>query len=218
MPNNALSQVIPADARRDQTPVSAPGQVIPADAHCLNESWNWRGYTMVGIQDIATAVLVGALVILLGLALRAGLAQIRAQSQGKNPGLDARRDQTPVSAPGQVIPTDAFLDALTPYLYKAIFAGERAILWGFEQADVAVLAADRKKVADGVYDLLPDTLIVDGVPLPISKVKLLVTREIFEQWVKTVYDQTHAFILKNEAYLRSQVDMLKPKLPPGAGA
>jgi hypothetical protein len=155
---------------------------------------------MIGIQEIVTAVLVGALVILLGLALRAGIARVRAWSQGKNPGLDA------------------FLDALTPYLYQAIFAGERAILWGFEQADAALLAADRKKVADGVYDLLPDTLIVNGVPLPIAKVKLLVTRELFEQWVKTVYDQTHAFILKNEAYLKSQVDALKPALPPGAGA
>jgi hypothetical protein len=153
---------------------------------------------MIGIQDLVTAVLVGALLILLGLALRAGIAQIKAQN--KNPGLDA------------------FLDALTPYLYQAIFAGEKAILWGFEQADAAVQAADRKKVADSVYDLLPDTLIVDGVSLPVSKVKLLVTREVFEQWVKTVYDQTHAFILKNEAYLRSQVDALKPKLPPEAEA
>ncbi len=155
---------------------------------------------MIGIQEIATAVLVGALAILLGLALRAGIAQVRAWSQGKNPGLDA------------------FLDALTPYLYQAIFAGERAILWGFEQADAALLAADRKKVADGVYDLLPDTLIVNGVPLPIAKVKVLVTRELFEQWVKTVYDQTHAFILKNEAYLKSQVDALKPSLSQETGA
>jgi hypothetical protein len=67
---------------------------------------------------------------------------------------------------------------------------------------------DKKLVADSVYNLLPPLIKVWGFTVPIAWVKTLVTQEKFEQWVHDRYEQVHAFILANEAYLASQIKLL----------
>src|SRR5260221_14625715 len=115
------------------------------------------------------AIALGAAIILGALALIALVNAARARSQPTNPTLDA------------------ILNALTPYLYRAIIAGERAVLWGMDGLDAQIQATDKKAVADSVYSLLPDVIVVDNVPLPISAVKALIPRETFERWVKNAY-------------------------------
>ncbi len=104
---------------------------------------------------------------------------------------------------------DDILNALTPWLYKAIIAGEHAALWGMEETDSVLQHTDKARVANSLYDLLPAVILLpNGLPLPIGRIKALVPRDIFAVWVKDAYDATHAFILANETYLRSQVDAL----------
>ena len=108
---------------------------------------------------------------------------------------------------------DEILTALTPWLYKAIIAGERAALWGLQQTDAVITGADKAQVAESLYALLPDVIVIDGLPIPVARIKALVPRDTFAAWVKDLYDGTHALILANENYLRSQVAALTPPTP-----
>src|SRR4051812_44557340 len=146
---------------------------------------------MFDVIQIAVAVLIGAAVILTALALTAFVARLR-QSTAQ-PGIDE------------------VLDALLPYFYQAILAGERAALWGMQQTDSILTGVNKAQVANSLYDLLPDVILVGEIPLPISTIKRLVTREAFAAWVKELYDGTQAFIRTNEDYLRAQVETLKPQ-------
>jgi hypothetical protein len=144
----------------------------------------------MSILDIAVALGCGALLIL------AALAVFNILSHSKQPALHA------------------VLDALTPYIYKAIFAGERFALLAEQQLDTRLAGTDKKAVADSMYNLLPDFLPVGRFLLPINVVKMLVPRVQFEQVVQDVYEQTHGFLLKNEDYLKQQVNGLKlPEIP-----
>lgn len=143
---------------------------------------------MSDLMTAAVIVLFGGLLILSALALQAFVAALR------------RQITHPTAA--------ELLQALTPWLYRAVLAGEHAALLGLRQADSLLTGADKAEVANRLYDLLPDTLIVSGKSIPISLVKALITRERFAALVKDVYDSAHAFLLRNEAYLLDQMDQI----------
>lgn len=124
-----------------------------------------------------------------------------------------QKQKATASAPNVV----EFFEALTPWLYKAVLAGEKALIWSLDEADQKIEGADKKAVADSTYALLPDSLLIGGRPIPIGLVKTVVTEDLWESWIKGAYDQAHAFILKNESYLRGQVDALNPGPPPSQG-
>ena len=141
------------------------------------------------VLDANVSLALGALVILGTILALAFITEFRQSNQ--NPAIED------------------ILKALTPWLYKAIIAGEHAALWGMEEIDVAIQNTDKARVANSLYDLLPDVIVLpNGLPLPIGKLKSLIPRETFAEWVKDVYDGTHEFILANEDFLRSQVDIL----------
>lgn len=104
----------------------------------------------------------------------------------------------------------AVLKALEPYAYKAILAGQTAILWGLDTAEAAIEATDKKAVADSWYDLLPDFILVAGYPVPSIVIKRLIPREEWQTFVKSLYDEFNAQLQRNEQYLKSQVEALKP--------
>lgn len=110
---------------------------------------------------------------------------------------------------------DAVISAVTPYVYRGILAGEYAVQWAEDAAIAQIDAADKKAVADSLYSLLPDTLMIPGFPfpLPASVLKRIVTQEIFEKLVKDAFDSADAFILANEKYLKAQIDALNPPAP-----
>lgn len=153
----------------------------------------------MSVIDVAVAIAIGCVLILLGIALFHIVQAARASAVTNNqPGISD------------------VLDALTPYIYRAILAGERATLWGLDQVDASIHGADKKAVADSVYALLPDMVMVGSFPLPLSTIKAFVPRETFEARVKDLYDQADAFIQRNEVYLKSQVDSLIPAQTPPA--
>ncbi len=148
------------------------------------------------LLDIVITILFGALLILLAIAafklLRAAIRAVRGSPAADQlPGLEA------------------VLAALEPWVFRAILAGERAVLWGFEEIDVKLAGIDKKQVADSVYALLPDVILVGTRPVPVSFVKALVTPQVFEGWIKSLYDQADAFIEQNKQYLHDQVERLK---------
>jgi hypothetical protein len=110
---------------------------------------------------------------------------------------------------------DLILQALTPYVYQAILAGERAVIWGLDALEDHIAATDKKKVADSVYNLIPDAIVVGGVTLSSDAIKRLITRDEWQNFIKTQYDAADAFLQRNEVYLRGQVEQLK-RLSPAA--
>ncbi len=144
------------------------------------------------LLDIVIAILLGSAIVLLALgAFRVLRAVIQAVRASRAPGLEA------------------VLAALEPWVFRAILAGERAVLWGFEEIDAKLAGIDKKQVADSVYALLPDVIFVGNRPVPVSFVKTLVTPQVFEGWIKSLYDQADAFIERNKQYLHDQVERLK---------
>lgn len=100
--------------------------------------------------------------------------------------------------------------ALLPYVFRAILAAEQIARQAMEQANESLESADKKAIADSVYALLPDVILIKGVPLPLALVKRFITREAFESLVKDIYDEAKAFIERNKSFLRAQVDGLVP--------
>lgn len=144
------------------------------------------------LMDFGIAIIVGALLILLGIVLVKLFGALRQWAvQKRQPGVNL------------------VLDALQPFVWQAILAGERAVLWGFQEVDAKLTGMDKKQVADAIYNLLPDSVLVGGRLMPIGLVKTLITREAFEELVKQVYDQADAFIERNKSYLHDQVELLK---------
>jgi hypothetical protein len=142
------------------------------------------------------ALLIGALVILLAYIALAAIGHLRRKYA--NPGLDA------------------ILNALTPFLYRAIVAGERAALQGLRDADAILTGADKAAIANRLYALLPDTIMVGKIPVPVSRIKALVPRYLFAEWIKDAYDATHAFLIRNEEYLQAQIRVLEPAVAESA--
>ena len=140
----------------------------------------------MSIESIAVALAFGALGILFFIALT-GILNI----------LRGRRKFAPTLP--QVI------DALLPYMYRGIWAAERLALEGMQQADAKLTGWDKKTIADQVYDLLPPVLHVGELIVPLSLVKMIISRERFERLLEDEYLAAHAFILANEAYLKNEV-------------
>jgi hypothetical protein len=103
------------------------------------------------------------------------------------------------------------LQALTPYAWEAVLAGEKSVLWGIDQVGARLEGTDKKAVADLLYNALPAIIMVGSVPLPIGVVKTFITRPMWEALVKTVYDGATARIEASKPWLISQVDALAPK-------
>jgi hypothetical protein len=150
--------------------------------------------TINTLISAAVALLIGATVILLGLALRALVEAVMARLRQS-------------STSGESPTLTALFDALMPFIYQAILAGEKIALWSMDQTDAVLTGLDKAQIANSLYALLPDMLMINGVPLPIGRIKALVPRDLFALWVKEAYDSAHGFILRNEAYLREQVEL-----------
>jgi hypothetical protein len=147
------------------------------------------------IANIAWAVLIGAGLVAAGALLLKQVTRLRAD---------------PNLAPSQ----HAILDALEPFIWRGILAGEQIALGAATSLEDMIDGWDKAAIANGVYDLLPDVILVGGRPIPVGLVKRLVPRSAFVQAVKDIYDSAHAFIKANEAYLTSQVEALKSTQTP----
>lgn len=112
-----------------------------------------------------------------------------------------------IQAGGNTTPAiDAVFNALLPLLYQAIFNGEKLANQFLDDGAARLDSVNRKAIADSLYDMLPAEIVVAGRRIPTSLIKLLVPREMFQTWVKTVYDQALAAFLNQRAYLAKQVE------------
>ncbi len=156
---------------------------------------------MSDILNIVLPILVGMLIIL-GLVLLWNAVR-RAQARAK--------------AGGQV-GIQAVLDALEPFIWRGILAGEQLALKGMNDLDVTLTGWDKAAIANAIYDLIPDTIMVGDRSVPVKLVKALVPRQAFIAAVKDIYDAAHAFVLQNEGYLINQVAALKEAMQGSAPA
>lgn len=138
----------------------------------------------MSIIDLAVLLGVGGLIILAGIAIVNILGKVRESA-------------TPT--------VQAILDALIPYAQKAIVAGEKLAVAGLDDIDHQLDGTDKAAVANGIYDVLPDVLYIAGRAIPTTLVKHLITREMFADLVKRLYDETDAFIERNRDYLKKQI-------------
>lgn len=90
--------------------------------------------------------------------------------------------------------------------FRAILAAEKIAEEVLSSAEVQLDGIDKKKIADQVYALLPDNLVIGGRTYPIDVVKSLISRDQFERLIKDKYDEAAAFIARNREYLKSQVN------------
>lgn len=151
---------------------------------------------MFGI-DPFVAVALGGVLLLAAIALYFIVRRLRAGEDGV------------VGTADDVPAFEAIELALQPYILRAILAGERAMVWGINDFKTKLAGIDKKHVADSFYALLPDLIMVGSVPVPLSVVKKLVSADDFYRLIKDAYDAADAFIVRNEVYLRSQVDAFK---------
>src|SRR5579859_1637091 len=115
--------------------------------------------------EIALLGLAGALTILLAMSVL---------------GIGKHFQQDPHTPPTM----DALFGALQPYLLKAVLAGERAVIWSLDATDGKLKGVDKKAVADSIYALLPPSITIKGITLPLEEIKLLVPQVTFEGWIK----------------------------------
>lgn len=148
----------------------------------------------MNLFDPFVSLVIGAIIIILAVAALVLIRKIRAGAAESGEELSPSIDQ--------------LFDAILPHIYRAILAGERSVIWAFDAGEHYLESADKKAVADSLYALIPDIVLVSSVPVPVGVFKKLIPIEIFEAWVKEVYDQADAFLTKNEDYLRSQVQSL----------
>lgn len=138
----------------------------------------------LSIIDLSVLLGVGGLLILAGVALLNILQRVKVAA-------------TPT--------VQAILDALLPYVYRGIVAGEKLAVEGLDEIDRELDGTDKAAIANGIYDTLPDIIYVLGRAIPVGLVKHFVSREMFADFVKRIYDETDAFIERNRDYLKKQI-------------
>jgi hypothetical protein len=140
----------------------------------------------MSIIDLSVLLGVGGLIILAGIAVVNILQKIKINA-------------TPT--------VQAILDALLPYAQKAIVAGEKLAVEGLDEVDRELDGADKKAIADAVYNTLPDQIYIPVLKrsVPLTLIKSLITREMWADLVKRVFDETDAFIERNRDYLKKQI-------------
>jgi hypothetical protein len=86
----------------------------------------------------------------------------------------------------QGYPLEVQIEAsLLPLAFEGICAAYRMSEMAMDEIGERMRGCDKKKLADGLYDLLPDT--VGGFPL--SAVKAVVNRERFQEIVENAFAQ-----------------------------
>jgi hypothetical protein len=91
--------------------------------------------------------------------------------------------------------------ALRPYAYAAIVTAFK--LGEVARDDLArrLEGLDKKALADAVYALLPDAILVSGKLVPIGAIKSVITKEQWEALVQNAFDELMLIYRQNGAVL-----------------
>lgn len=144
----------------------------------------------MSLTEIAVLIAIAGLIILILYFIDRGITAFRLQ----------HADLPPTQA--QV------LDALQHYVTLGMMAAERLAADELKAGGAVIDGLDKAAIANSAYDLIPNDVVVAGRTIPISLVKTLVTRTMFENFVKSTFDAIHAQIMSASTYFRSQVEAL----------
>jgi hypothetical protein len=97
----------------------------------------------------------------------------------------------------QGYPFEAEIEAaLLPIIYDGICSAYRLSEKSVDNIHQRIKGADKKKIADSIYAMLPDKIGVFEVVL----IKRIVTRERFEQLVQDAYDRSDRFFVEHQKH------------------
>ena len=86
--------------------------------------------------------------------------------------------------------------ALLPIIFEGICSAYRLSEQSVDNIHQRIKGADKKKIADSIYAMLPDKIGIFEVVL----VKRIVTRERFEQLVQDNFDRSDRFFVEHQKH------------------
>jgi hypothetical protein len=97
----------------------------------------------------------------------------------------------------QGYPLEAAIEAaLLPIIYEGICAAYRMSEKSVDEFRQRIKGADKKKIADSIYRMLPDKI----GDYDLGLVKYLITQDRFEQLVQDAFDRFDRFFVEHEAH------------------
>lgn len=143
---------------------------------------------MTDIQNLAIYILFAALLILAAIIL--ANAVIRLSRSARLPALHL------------------IADAFDGLIVEAIGQINRVVIETYQKTGRLISDTERKQLAVNWYTLIPDTITIAGKAYPINWIKLIVTKEVWEDWVQKRYDSLKLSLQRNAVWVTSQLDSL----------
>ena len=111
----------------------------------------------------------------------------------------------------QGYPLEAAIEAaLLPVIFEGICAAYRMSEKGVDELHERIRGADKKKMADSIYRMLPDQV----GDYDLSLIKSLVTEERFEQLVQDTFDRFDRFFVQHQGHFDELFEQWKAENAP----
>jgi hypothetical protein len=111
----------------------------------------------------------------------------------------------------QGYPLEAKIEAaLLPIIFEGICAAYRMSEQGVDDLHQRIQGADKKKIADSIYRMLPDSV----EDFELSLVKNLITEERFQQLVQDAFDRFDRFFVQHQAHFDELFEQWKAENTP----
>ncbi|GAB4535626.1 MAG: hypothetical protein Kow0063_20110 [Anaerolineae bacterium] len=111
----------------------------------------------------------------------------------------------------QGYPMEAAIEAaLLPIIFEGICAAYRMSEKGVDELHQRIRGADKKKIADSIYRMLPDRV----ADYDLSLVKNVISEERFEQLVQDAFDRFDRFFVQHQAHFDELFEQWKAENAP----
>ena len=111
----------------------------------------------------------------------------------------------------QGYPFEAAIEAaLLPLIFEGISAAYRLSEKGVDEIQLRISGADKKKIADTIYRMLPDKV----GPFDIAVVQRIVTQERFETLVQNAFDNFDRFFVEHQKHFDDLFEKWKAENKP----
>jgi hypothetical protein len=111
----------------------------------------------------------------------------------------------------QGYPLEAAIEAaLLPIIFEGICAAYRMSEKGVDELHQRIQGADKKKMADSIYRMLPDKI----GDYDLSLIKSLVAEERFEQLVQDAFDRFDRFFVQHQGHFDELFEQWKAENAP----
>ena len=111
----------------------------------------------------------------------------------------------------QGYPLEAAIEAaLLPIIYEGICAAYRLSEKGVDELRQRIRGADKKKIADSIYRMLPDKV----GDYDLSLIKHIVSEERFEQLVQDAFDRFDRFFVEHQGHFDELCEQWKAENAP----